>query len=138
MFDIGFFELLVIATLGLVVIGPERLPSAVRTLALWVARVKRSFQSTKTEFERAIGADDIRRQLHNEEVLQQLEEAKASLQSVHKSAVEPNTITTSGDSDSSIAVGHSSQTVDADKTLPPDSLPSSDGESQKTDTKVPH
>lgn len=76
MFDIGFFELLVIGVVGLLVIGPERLPDTLRTLALWWGRLKRGIQNTRTEFEQQIGADDIRRQLHNEDVMQRLNSSK--------------------------------------------------------------
>jgi len=65
-FDIGFFELLIIAIVGLVVIGPERLPEAARAVGLWIGRLKRSLRETRTELEKQLGADDIRRQLHNE------------------------------------------------------------------------
>lgn len=78
MFDIGFFELLVIAVVGLVVIGPERLPSAIRAGALWWGRMKRSIRETRTELERQLGADDIRRELHNEEVMRSLEALRNS------------------------------------------------------------
>lgn len=73
MFDIGFFELLVIAVVGLLVIGPERLPGAIRTGALWWGRIKRSMRETRSELEKQIGADDIRRELHNEEVMRSLD-----------------------------------------------------------------
>lgn len=76
MFDIGFTELLVCLVVALVVIGPEQLPGAVRTAGLWIGRLKRSLRDTRNEIERQIGADDIRRQLHNEEVMQNIEEAR--------------------------------------------------------------
>ncbi|GAB3104886.1 twin-arginine translocase subunit TatB [Aestuariicella hydrocarbonica] len=80
MFDIGFFELLVIGVVGLLVIGPERLPETLRTLALWWGRFKRGVQSTRAEFEQQIGADDIRRQLHNENVMQRLNAGKEEIE----------------------------------------------------------
>lgn len=89
MFDIGFFELLVIGVVGLLVIGPEQLPGALRTLALWWGRFKRGLQTTRTEFEQQIGADDIRRQLHNEEVMQRLNATKQEIeQSVNENIAE--------------------------------------------------
>ena len=80
MFDIGFFELLVIACISLVVIGPERLPEAARAVGLWLGRLKRSLRETRTELEKQLGADDIRRQLHNEEVMHSLEASKRQVQ----------------------------------------------------------
>jgi sec-independent protein translocase protein TatB len=79
-FDIGFFELLVIGVVALIVIGPEQLPSTIRTMGLWWGRVKRAIQSTRSELEQQIGADDIRRQLHNEEIMQRLESSKADIE----------------------------------------------------------
>ena len=43
MFDIGFAELLLIGVVGLLVVGPEHLPGAVRTVLAWVNRFRRSF-----------------------------------------------------------------------------------------------
>ncbi|WP_317932482.1 Sec-independent protein translocase protein TatB [Halioxenophilus sp. WMMB6] len=79
MFDIGFFELLLIAVVGLLVIGPERLPEALRSMALFVGRVKRGLRDTRLEFERQIGADDIRRQLQNEEIMSRLEQTRRDM-----------------------------------------------------------
>ncbi|EIK54541.1 translocation protein TatB [Stutzerimonas stutzeri TS44] len=79
MFDIGFTELLLVGLVALVVLGPERLPGAVRTTGLWVGRLKRSFSNIKAEVEREIGADEIRRQLHNERILDLEREMKQSI-----------------------------------------------------------
>ena len=76
MFDIGPSELLLIFVVALLVIGPERLPSAVKTASLWVGRFRRSFHKIKAEVERELNADEIRRQLHNESILAEVEDAK--------------------------------------------------------------
>lgn len=78
MFDVGFSELLLIALLALLVLGPERLPGAARTAGLWIGRLKRSFAAIKSEVEREIGADEIRRQLHNENILAQERQQQAA------------------------------------------------------------
>ena len=70
MFDIGFSELILIAVVALVVIGPDRLPGAARVAGMWVGRIKRSFNTIKEDVERELGADDIRRELHNEGILE--------------------------------------------------------------------
>ena len=82
MFDIGFTELLLVGIVALVVLGPDRLPGAVRTAGLWIGRIKRSFSAIKAEVEREIGADEIRRQLHNEQILDLEREMNAMKQSV--------------------------------------------------------
>lgn len=79
MFGISFSELLLVGLVALVVLGPERLPGAARTAGLWIGRLKRSFNAIKQEVEREIGADEIRRQLHNEHILSMEEEAKKIL-----------------------------------------------------------
>ena len=80
MFDIGFPELVVVSVVALLVIGPEKLPEAIRTMSLWVGRVQRSFASIRREIESEIGADEIRQQLHNENIIKELEETKNTLQ----------------------------------------------------------
>jgi sec-independent protein translocase protein TatB len=89
MFDVGFSELLLVALVALVVLGPERLPGAVRTAGLWIGRIKRSFSAIKAEVEREIGADEIRRQLHNEQILELEREMKAMKQEILDPAAKP-------------------------------------------------
>ena len=80
MFDIGFLELLVIALITLVVMGPERLPEVIRTLSLWIGRLKQLLAKTRQDIENEVGMDDIRHQLHNEQVLKDLGESKDQLE----------------------------------------------------------
>lgn len=70
MFDIGFSELILIGVVALLVIGPDRLPGAARVAGLWLGRIKRSFNTIKEDVERELGADDIRRELRNEGILE--------------------------------------------------------------------
>lgn len=79
MFNIHSTELLLVAIVALIVIGPEKLPSAIKTTSLWVGRFRRSFYKVKAEIERELNADEIRRQLHNESVLADLEDAKSQV-----------------------------------------------------------
>lgn len=90
MFGISFSELLLVSLVALLVLGPERLPGAARTAGLWIGRLKRSFNAIKQEVEREIGADEIRRQLHNEHILSMEEEAKKILAPL-QDAVKPLT-----------------------------------------------
>ncbi|MGH1485591.1 MAG: Sec-independent protein translocase protein TatB [Cellvibrionaceae bacterium] len=84
----GFFEILLIAVVTLLVVGPERMPEAVRNVALTIGRVKRSFNSARSEIEKQIGADDIRRQLHNEEVMASLDKIKQEFPDLNKPVYE--------------------------------------------------
>ena len=63
MFDIGFGELLLIAVVALVVLGPERLPRAARFAGLWVRRARAQWYSVKDELEREMAADELKRSL---------------------------------------------------------------------------
>ncbi|MGB2102701.1 MAG: Sec-independent protein translocase protein TatB [Porticoccaceae bacterium] len=89
MFDIGFLELLVIALITLVVMGPERLPEAIRTISLWLGRLKQLWTRARTEIETEVGLDEIRHQLHNEEVLRELGEQKDQLQQTIEPSLAP-------------------------------------------------
>lgn len=72
MFDIGFAELIIIAVVGLLVIGPERLPGAIRTASLWLGRIKRGFNDIRREVEQ---------ELHNDAVMQELKQTGEQLKS---------------------------------------------------------
>ncbi|TKS55103.1 twin-arginine translocase subunit TatB [Luteimonas yindakuii] len=63
MFDLSFAELLVIAVVALVVLGPERLPRAARFTGLWVRRARAQWQSVRSEFERELAAEELKRNL---------------------------------------------------------------------------
>ena len=84
MFGISFSELLLVGLVALLVLGPERLPGAARTAGLWIGRLKRSFNAIKQEVEREIGADEIRRQLHNEHIMSLEQEARKILSPVQE------------------------------------------------------
>jgi len=60
MFDVSFIELLIIAVIALVVVGPERLPRVMRTVGLWVGRARASFQTIREEVEREVNAEGLR------------------------------------------------------------------------------
>lgn len=63
MFDVGFSEILVIAIVALIVLGPERLPKAARFAGLWVRRARAQWDSVKSELERELAAEELQRSL---------------------------------------------------------------------------
>lgn len=79
MFDIGFLELLVIGVLGLLILGPERLPGAIKTVSFWVTRIRRSFQQVKLELEREVDISELKRQIHNDSIMEELSKAKGDI-----------------------------------------------------------
>jgi sec-independent protein translocase protein TatB len=61
MFDIGFSELMVIAVIALVVIGPERLPRVARTLGHLAGRLQRYVSDVKADINREVELDELRK-----------------------------------------------------------------------------
>jgi len=67
MFDIGFWELLLIALMALIVLGPERLPVAIRTVREWVSGVRRFSDSVKTELKEELRIQELHSNLKKAE-----------------------------------------------------------------------
>ena len=95
MFDLGFSELLVIAVVALVVLGPERLPRAARFTGLWVRKARAQWYSVKSEFEREMAAEDLKRSIGDpardlrsdvEDIRRELDETSASTASALREA----------------------------------------------------
>ena len=102
MFDVGFSELLVIAVVALLVLGPERLPKAARFAGLWVRRARAHWNAVKSEFESEIANEDLQRTLREtraalqsaqdqlrgtaSELQHQLDDARAQLQALPAAA----------------------------------------------------
>ena len=78
MFDIGFWEILLILVLALVVIGPERLPGAARKAGYFFGKARRYIEGVRSEVESELDISEFKRMLHNQEV--QINELKQQLQ----------------------------------------------------------
>ncbi|MBK8069060.1 MAG: twin-arginine translocase subunit TatB [Rhodanobacteraceae bacterium] len=63
MFDVGFSELVLIAVVALLVLGPERLPGAARTVGALLRKARQSFESVKAEVEREVRDEELKRVL---------------------------------------------------------------------------
>ena len=61
MFDIGFTEIVLVAVIGLLILGPERMPVAVRTIGLWVGKIKRTVSGVQKEIRDELRVDEIRK-----------------------------------------------------------------------------
>lgn len=79
MFDVGFWEILLILILALVVIGPERLPGAARTAGLWVGKARRYIEGVKSDVEQEFDVSEFKRIIHNQEI--QLNELQSQINS---------------------------------------------------------
>lgn len=74
MFDIGALELILIAVVTLLVVGPERLPKVARTAGLWLGRARRAFTSVKDEIDREIRAEELKEILRKQAASNPLEQ----------------------------------------------------------------
>ena len=61
MFDVAFSEILIIALVALIVIGPEKLPKVARTVGHLTGRLQRYVNTVKGDIERELQADELRR-----------------------------------------------------------------------------
>jgi len=68
MFDVGFLELVVIMVLGLLVLGPERLPKAAQKVGYWFGKARRYVEGMKSQVEAEFDSSEVKRLLHNQEV----------------------------------------------------------------------
>ncbi|APZ43620.1 Sec-independent protein translocase protein TatB [Acidihalobacter ferrooxydans] len=67
MFDSGFSELMLIAIVALIVVGPERLPGLARKAGYWVGKFRRYVSTVRAEIEREINAEELRGMLSKQE-----------------------------------------------------------------------
>lgn len=63
MFDVGFWELMLIGLVALLVFGPERLPRLVRETSLWMRKVRSVVGSAKTEIDRELQLYELRQMM---------------------------------------------------------------------------
>jgi len=63
MFDIGFLELVLVGIIGLIVLGPERLPIAARTIGRWVGRARRMVNQFTQEIDKQMEIEELKAQL---------------------------------------------------------------------------
>ncbi|OED43737.1 twin arginine-targeting protein translocase TatB [Endozoicomonas sp. (ex Bugula neritina AB1)] len=84
MFDIGFAEMIIIALLGLVVLGPERLPHAIRTVVGWFMYLKKTASSVRETVESELNLEEIKQDLHFKEIERELETVKEQFSEVSR------------------------------------------------------
>lgn len=65
MFDIGFLELMVVGILGLLILGPERLPKAARTVGLLIGKIRRTMGNIQDDLERQVRTEELKNKLQD-------------------------------------------------------------------------
>lgn len=63
MFEISFPELVILAVVALLVLGPERLPRAAQFVGLWVRRARAHWHEVKSQFERELADEELRKSI---------------------------------------------------------------------------
>ncbi|MEZ8735031.1 Sec-independent protein translocase protein TatB [Vibrio sp. 10N.222.54.B12] len=91
MFDIGFWELVLISVVGLVVLGPERLPVAIRTISKFVGQAKSMANSVKDELSHELKVQELQENLRKAEKMGMEDlspDLKASVDELKQAAAE--------------------------------------------------
>lgn len=74
MFDIGFWELTTIGVIALMVIGPDKLPGVARTAGKWVGRARRFVGDVKSDIDRELKQEELRKALAEDAGLDEIKE----------------------------------------------------------------
>ncbi len=147
MFDIGFWEIAIISLIALIILGPERLPRAARSLGLWVGKARRMLAEVKRDIDRELDAADLKKiqELKDEvkdtvqdskkmfqdaAIKQDLDEAKSALEETAATLNEQVTEKTESETASKTEMADSeSAGTEADKAQPAEAKPA---KSEKT------
>lgn len=78
MFDIGFSELVLFGVIALIVLGPEKLPHAMRTAGRYYAKFRRTVSTLQAEIENELNLAEARRQMQEE--ITKIRENEAGIQ----------------------------------------------------------
>lgn len=129
MFDVGFWELALIAVVALLVVGPERLPALARSMGLWAGKIRRYTDHVRREIERDFNAPELREMLEKpaplDDVYAAVKETKETLQETEK---ELNVSSAASDVASSIGKQAEAISASATESAGAQSKDSSDGE----------
>jgi sec-independent protein translocase protein TatB len=74
--QIGFLEILIILLVGIIVIGPDKLPGFVKSTIKTFTRLQNKFFEFRSSIERDIGAEDLKQDIFNELKMEELEKEK--------------------------------------------------------------
>jgi sec-independent protein translocase protein TatB len=117
MFDIGFWELIFILVVTLLVVGPERLPRVARTAGLWLGKARGFVTSVKADIDKELAAEELKRTLAKQAQVPELEEIIEEVDTDLRSI------------DSGATAG--GENPPQEEATPPDSLPGTTDEPQR-------
>ena len=73
MFQIGFLEIAVILILGLIIVGPARLPELIKTWLKFYKKIQKQISNFQKDIEIEIGTDEIKKDVFNEMRMEELD-----------------------------------------------------------------
>lgn len=76
MFQIGFFEILLILSLGLIIIGPKQLPIVIKFVLKQYKKLQNNISSFKDDIEQEIDTKEIKQDIYNELRMEELEQSE--------------------------------------------------------------
>ncbi len=76
MFQIGFFEILIILSLGLLLIGPKQLPVVIKFVVKQYKKLEKNLSTFKKEIEKELDTEDIKQDIYNELRMEELEQSE--------------------------------------------------------------
>ncbi|MEH6648737.1 MAG: Sec-independent protein translocase protein TatB [Motiliproteus sp.] len=93
MFDIGFTEILIVGVVALIVLGPERLPSALRTAGMWLGRIKQTVGTVQKEISEELRVEEMRQAAKKQQ--EELEQSVETLKKPFNESLREEMLTTS-------------------------------------------
>jgi sec-independent protein translocase protein TatB len=84
MFEIGFWEMVMVGVVALIVVGPERLPGLARTAGLWIGKARRMFAEVKADVDRELHLEEIKQSLRQSADLNPLQEVADQVKAIQK------------------------------------------------------
>lgn len=95
MFDIGFLEVLLIAVVALLVLGPERLPHAIRMTSAFMGKARRMMANVREEFEREVQLAEMQERIKEQLEKAGIEDARKALEDTRQNLEEAHTLLSS-------------------------------------------
>ncbi|MBL8250231.1 MAG: twin-arginine translocase subunit TatB [Candidatus Competibacter sp.] len=84
MFEIGFWEMVVVAVVALIVVGPEKLPGLARTAGLWVGKARRMIADVKAEVDRELQLEELKQSFRQQVDLGGLKDFSQQMKSLER------------------------------------------------------
>lgn len=84
MFEIGFWELIVVGVVALVVVGPEQLPGLARKAGFWLGKARRMIAEVRAEVDRELHLEEIKQSLRQQANLGEVKDLTDQMQSLRR------------------------------------------------------